>query len=275
MSRLARTVRTAARVALGLFVVWQFLFLLSSNLLSVEDAVRAALHKSPPVQRVAPDLFDGKGAAHATLRAVERVTERWAELTGQAQCWQLFAPDVADVIPFLAVELRWDDDRLPRAAARTAGRAPPAPPVLLPSENEPADPGRFFRAGRFRLRRYETTLDLAPAPGRPFDPRGEDWAAAVERDVRAGAEPMLAYLRWRLAAFRRARPDLPPPTQVVLHVRLYRVPPPPGPTPWRWEYLGQHRVARWLPGAPVPAGYLPVETYDPPSDSFVRLGRWP
>ncbi|HZY88938.1 MAG TPA: hypothetical protein VFE78_29200, partial [Gemmataceae bacterium] len=68
MSRLARTVRTAARGVLGLFVVWQLLFLLSSNLLSVEDAVRAALQKSPPAQRVAPDLFDGKGRVHDGLR---------------------------------------------------------------------------------------------------------------------------------------------------------------------------------------------------------------
>jgi hypothetical protein len=259
MSRLARTVRTAARGVLGLFVVWQLLFLLSSNLLSVEDAVRAALQKSPPAQRVAPDLFDGKGRVHDGLRAVERVTLRWAELTGQAQCWQLFAPDVADVIPFLAVELRWDDGR---------------PPVLLLSVNEPADPDRFVRLGHFRLRRYESTLDLAPPPGgAPFDPRGEDWAAAVERHVRAEAEPMLAYLRWRVAAFERQRPELSPPTEAVLCVRLYRVPSPPGPAPWRWEYLGQHRVARWLPGARVPAGYLPVETYDPSSDGFTRLGR--
>jgi hypothetical protein len=86
---------------------------------------------------------------------------------------------------------------------------------------------------------------------------------------------MLAYLGWKLAAFRRERPDLAPPTQVVLYVRLYRVPPPPGPTPWHWEFLGQHPVARWLPEVPVPAGLLPVEAYDPPSDSFVRLGRGP
>jgi hypothetical protein len=275
MARLARTVRTAARAVLGLFVVWQLLFLLSSNLLSVEDAVRAALQKSPAAQRVAPDLFEGKGRTHAALREVERVTQRWEEMTGQAQLWQLFAPDVADVIPFLAVELRWDDDRLPDDDAERVLPAP-CPPVLLLSDNEPADPACFFRVGRFRLRRYETTFDLTPPPGGGrFDPRGADWAAAVERVTRAEAEPLLAYLRWRQAAFQRQRPELPTPTQVVLHVRLYRVPPPPGPTPWRWEHLGQHRVARWLPGARVPPGLLPVETYDPQSDSFVRLGRAP
>ncbi len=261
MSRLAGAARTAARGALGLFVAGQLLFLLTSNLLSVEDAVRAALQKSPPAQRVAPDLFDGTGRAHAGLRAVERLTRRWEELTGQAQSWQLFAPDVADVVPFVAVELRWDGDRLP--------------PVLLLSENEPADPRRFFRLGHFRLRRYESTIDVAPLPGKPFEPRGEEWAALVERATREGAEAMRAYLRWRLAAFRRECPDLPPPTQAVLLVRLYRIPPPPGPRPWDWEYLGQHPVACWLPGVPVPPGFLPVETYDPAGDTFVRLRRWP
>jgi hypothetical protein len=260
MARLATTVRIAARGALGLFVVWQLLFLLASNLLSVEDAVRTALHKSPPAQRLAPDFFDGQGAAHAGLRAAERVTRRWEELTGQGQYWQLFAPDVADVIPFVAVELRWEDGR---------------PPRLLLSDNEPDDPSRFFRAGRFRLRRYESTLDCAPLPGRPFDPHGEEWAAAVESDVRARADAMAAYLGWRLAAFRREHPELPTPVEAVLLVRLYRVPPPPGPTPWHWEYLGQHPLARWLPGDRVPAGFLPVEAYDPASNSFVRLGRWP
>jgi hypothetical protein len=259
MPRLVRIAGTAARAALGLFVVWQLLFLLASNVLSVADAVRAALHKSPPAQRVAPDLFNGKGAVHAGFRSVERVTQLWEGLTGQGQYWQLFAPDVADVIPFLAVELRWEG----------------GPSEVLLSDNEPADPGHFFRAGRFRLRRYESTLDCSPLPGRPFDPDGDDWAAAIERDVRGGAESMAAYLRWRLAAFRREHPDLDTPTEVVLIVRLYRVPPPPGPRPWHWEYLGQHPLARWLPEAPVPAGYLPVEAYDPTSDSFVRLGRRP
>ena len=259
MSRLAAAVRGLARAALGLFVVGQFLFLLASNLLSVEDAVRAALQKSPPAQRVAPDLFDGKGRAHSGLRAVGRVTQRWEALTGQAQNWQLFAPDVVGVIPFLAVELHWDDGR---------------PPQTLRSDNEPADPDRFFRVGGFRLRRYESTLDVAPAPGKPFDPRGADWAAAIERDVRDRAGPMLADLRWRLAAFRREHPELPPPTQVVLCVRLHRVPPPPGPSPWRWDFLGQYPVSRWLPGAAAPPGYLPVEMYDPAGDGFVRLGRW-
>lgn len=272
MSRLAGTARAAARAALGLFVVWQLLFLLASNLLSVEDALRAALQKSPPAQRVAPDLFDGTGRAHAGLWAVERLTRRWEELTGQAQNWQLFAPDVADVVAFLAVELRWDDDRLPPG---TVAPDNPPPPVLLLSENEPADPNRFFRLGHYRLRRYESTIDVAPPPGQPFGPHGEVWAALVERAVREGAGPMRTYLRWRLAAFRREHPALPPPTQAVLCVRLYRIPPPPGPRPWHWEYLGQHPVARWLPGVAAPPDRLPVETYDPASDTFERLGRWP
>ena len=260
MATLAGTARTAARAALGLFVVGQLLFLLASNLLSVEDAVRAALRKSAPAQRVAPDLFDGSGRTHVGLHAVERVTRRWEEWTGQAQNWQLFAPDVADVVPFLAVELRWEDG---------------LPPWVLLSDNEPADIRRFVRVGRFRLRRYETTLELAPSPGQPLGPRGADWAADIESHVRARARPLLAYLRWRLATFRREHPYLPTPTQVVLCVRLYRVPPPPGPTPWQWEDLGQHPVARWRPGAVVPAGYLPVEAYDPTSERFERVRGWP
>ena len=49
--------------------------------------------------------------------------------------------------------------KLYRAAA--SGQRPmPYQPELLLSDNEPVNPRRFFRLGRFRLRKYESGLDL-------------------------------------------------------------------------------------------------------------------
>ena len=72
----------------------------------------------------------------------------------------------------------------------------------------------------------------------------------------------------------RANPGLPPPTQAILLVRAYKIPKPPGPDPWDWYDLGEHRVARWLPAAPLnPKDYQPVECYDPVEHHFVRLEK--
>src|SRR5438094_7623764 len=130
MRRLATLARTAARLALGLFVAWQLLFLLSANALDL--------------------------AGQGTAGPAGRLARTWGRLTGQPQTWQLFAPDVADLAGFPAVELRWGPGRS----------------RVLRSENEPADRHALFRAGRFRLRRYEPTLDVPPSPpGADVDPR--------------------------------------------------------------------------------------------------------
>jgi hypothetical protein len=82
------------------------------------------------------------------------------------------------------------------------------------------------------------------------------------------------YLRWRLRVYQRANPDLPAPTQVILLVRTYKVPKPPGPDPWDWYDLGEHRVARWLPAVPLdPDKYELVEFYDAVAGRFERLEK--
>jgi hypothetical protein len=183
--------------------------------------------------------------------ATRAVTGCWADLTGQPQSWSLFAPNVTDYLPFVEVELRWGGGR---------------PAVLLLSENEPADRDRFFRLGRFRLRRYESSVDVSPLPGRPFDPAGEDWRDQVAAAVANRWPHLLAYLRWRLEGFARDRPDLPRPGEVILCVHLFRIPGPPGPRPWDWEDLGRHPVARWRPAAgEAPAA---LDAYDPCAGRF-------
>jgi hypothetical protein len=214
--------RPVARVLVGLFVLGQAVFLLAAN--------AGAL----------------PGVSPETVSAVNSLTGPWADLTGQSQSWRLFAPDVADCVPFVTLDLRWHD----------------RPPWRLPALNEPADPRHFFRLGNFRIRRAESALDVAPAQCQGFEPSGAAWRATLQGEVAWKQAYAIAYLGWRLAAFRREHPDLPPPAEVVLSMHFYRIPPPPGPEPWDWDDLGVLPVARWRPGSAA------LDVYDPRTDDF-------
>jgi hypothetical protein len=110
----------------------------------------------------------------------------------------------------------------------------------------------FVHLGGFRLRKYEETITPGPPPpsfsvffGDQFDLEpNEVPAEAVYADT---AAKMVAYLRWRLAAFRRAHPERPPPSEVQLWLHTYDLPEPPGPDPWRWQDRNSVYVGRWLP----------------------------
>jgi len=127
MSRLGQKVNALARVLLGLFILWQLVYLPLVNAFNLE-------------------------ATLASSRWYEswlaRGTRSLGEATGQEQPWQLFAPNLVEVIPFTVVELFWDE--------------PGTPGVALLSDNEPTDRRHFFRVGQFRLRRAETVLEVAP-----------------------------------------------------------------------------------------------------------------
>jgi hypothetical protein len=233
-----RLLSAAGRLLLGAFVLWQVAFLGAALLANAGQAL---------------------GDPLGVRRAVENdVLRRYAEATGQRQSWELFAPDVADRFAFVGVELRWDDDGLapdPAPARVRPGAVPPVAPVFLPGKVEPADLNAFVRLGGCRIRKYETFIALDEVEGEVrFDaPAGDDPrpdARLVYPDV---ANQMHAYLRWRLAEFRRERPDLPPPTQVRLWVHSYRIPEPPGPEPWRWQDQGWDLVGVWVPESDAPA----------------------
>jgi len=273
--------RTLARALLTLFVLGQFLFLMSSNFLGVEEPLRECFkkwywkddwHKDVPV----PEYVEGKGEIHKTYYDKTRTyTKRWAQLTGQPQSWGLFAPYVGDELPFPAVELRWDDQDWPDWAARpTLSPQPPAPVVIL-SDNEPLDRHRYAKFGRLRLRKYEEQITpFAEIKDYVFVPETTAWQEKIQKKVRKESDCMYNYLRWRLQVYQRANPDLPPPTQVILLVRTFKIPQPPGPDPWDWYDQGEHRVARWLPSAPLdPKQYRYVERYDPLTGYFERMEK--
>jgi hypothetical protein len=252
--------RAAARLLLGLFVLGQVVFLLVSNLPGGEDALRRAARGSAWLREELSAWVAGEDGATQRLEPGIRAARRWSEWTGQHQPWQLFAPDLAEVVPFLVVVLSWDDHQ--------------HEPVTLLSENEPADRHRFFRLGRFRLRRAETALDIAPSsPADDFDPTTAAWRDTLWARVRADQVGFATYLRWRVARYRLLREEVPPPDEVRLLVRLYRIPPPPGPRPWDWQDLGEHPVLRWRAS---PAGQLHLfnmEVFDPVAGRFKKQGE--
>jgi hypothetical protein len=97
------------RFFLGLFILWQLFFLVSSNLLSLLPRARECWKDQKLVQTIAPDWSQAKGRVAGAENALMTTTTRWAEATGQPQNWSLFAPNVTSTIPFPAVEFCWED----------------------------------------------------------------------------------------------------------------------------------------------------------------------
>src|SRR5262245_53139373 len=137
--------RVLARVALGLFIVWQLLFLTLGNLAGAERGLFALLEKSrkengwlwqvltstPGGARTFGEWLDTPRPEESALgrlfRRSRKAADSWANWTGQEQGWGLFSPGVADYCCFPAVELRWHDHDQSQNEQE----------VVLRSDNEP------------------------------------------------------------------------------------------------------------------------------------------
>jgi hypothetical protein len=286
---------TTAQVFLGLFVLGQLLFLSAANCLSIinelrddqdDEDVQEVMRRDwkKIVNRVAPGWLEKKGHIHDALEVVRSVVIRWEELTNQPQYWKLFAPYISKDVTFVAVEFRWEE--VPNSAravhrplaalggsnplgvltltAAASQRPMPYQPELLLSENEPANPRQFFRAGRFRLRKYESGLDvvLRVKGNESLDRTVDRWRDQIKDKVEKDWDNMLPYLRLRLRDFRACFPERRPPDQVILLVRHYRIPKPEKFSE-KWYVPDTQPLARWQPGAEWVNGYLPIEYHIP------------
>jgi hypothetical protein len=273
----SRAIRWCASLGLGLFVLWQLLFLLGANFAEVaehyqehyQERAKRTNHRPAWVpESLAPRFdqwLDGRGRFHKAVKKTDKIASRWGEFLCQQQRWSLFAPGVWYETAFLAVEIRWDDGLPGQQALRDSQR----PPVYLRSENEPADINRFLRWGRFRLRKYEENLtpELGPASTETPGEARLSWKDRIESKVRDKSDTVLAYLRWRWQQYQQAHPDLPEPNQVILVVRTFHIPAPPGPEPWSWDGPDECPMARWQPRSDGAA----VEVYDPVAERFDTL----
>jgi len=295
----ATTRPTTRQVMLGLFIVWQIIFLVAANLLrplteyldraKVDDASVRALDDWVHIRDV--------------VRQTEAWFDRWVEMTEQPQAWSLFAPNVSANVTFHDVEFRWDEPiDSPNAFIQSLSQSSSGhaiegavlsvvantrigtnsrPPIWLASDNKPADVNSFFRIGKFRLRRVETNdlYVILTRHGYRADEVTADWRQRIRRIVADEAGPIQAYLRWRWEVLRGQRKLQEPPRQVVLWVQNYRIPAPPGPTPWTWEGPEDKQpIARWLiiGGSEEAGGICPplrgvLQGYDPAMGRFVPM----
>jgi len=128
---------------LGLFILWQAIFLFGYNLLDPADTFRRWLAERRPKyeeaqrngQPLERDLVKYEQAIHLplvgeyleewarerpeesrlgrVLRVPSDVVTWWVRRTGQEQGWGLFAPNTWTLTCFVSVELRWNDDLAP------------------------------------------------------------------------------------------------------------------------------------------------------------------
>jgi hypothetical protein len=263
-----QAVRWSAQLFLGLFVVWQLLFLIGANFGEVAERYQEYWKENEikpawiPASRRPQfeEWLNNEGRFYKSLKKVDQIASRWSELTGQHEQWSLFAPGVWDNAAFLAVEFRWDEGQ-PGQQESPGCRAPP---VYLLSENEPDNVNRYIRLGRFRLRKYEENLTPYLSERETASEAKLSWRDSIERKVRKRSEAINAYLRWRWYRYQDAHPELPEPNQVILHVRVYRIPAPEGPDPWTWDGPDVCPMARWRP----PANSASLEVYDPVAERF-------
>jgi hypothetical protein len=282
---------TLAQVLLGLFISWQFVFLPAANYLAFfphGQAEEGELSDS----RSAPSQADA-GPVQSAINLAAGITDAWAHLTGQAQAWWLFAPDVPRSATFPIVELRWDDavESIPCMASLTASLAAtsgiqdailwsglcPAPalsPVRLRTVLEPSDPRRYFRpqSSFDRLFHYETRLGLIASNcnKQTLAENTELWRSAFKERVRRQWRSMRAYLRWYVHHFQQEHPEAPPPKQAILIIRIYPIP-EPGQVSVEWPAPWEQPLARWQPDAPPQPDSLPVEAFDLVAQRFIRL----
>jgi hypothetical protein len=299
-----------AQILLGAFIVWQLFFLFAANVFRLLTEARDNPEHFPQdtvpvVEKVAPGFLKKEGQVHDLVEVITGLTKRWEQLTGQPQQWSLFAPGISSEATFVAVEFRWDEPAdsarglAPDLAALAAGNAleavalraaatrkpvmPHAPELML-SDNEPRDVNSYLRLGLFRLRKYESNLDvvLKKKENETEQQKKERWLRKIEDKMRRDWDCILAYLKWRKEAFKRAHPDLPPPRQVIMHVRRYDIPKPTGnEEPWGWDGPHSEPMARWQPppddraGARVhwQAGFRELEMYNPVTGRFESMPR--
>jgi hypothetical protein len=290
---------TGPRLLLGAFILWQLTFLFGINFLEIINWARDEIPKDKDyaqgIERVFPGWPSESGHFHDLTDLADKITRRYAQLTGQTQGWSLFAPNIGRQIVFPAVLVRWDEDPssalalsrplsplaatnpLEAGSLRAAGAAVqpapvPAAPVTILSANEPKDIHSYFRVGNFRLRRLESNLTVVLAQGDEETPAeaAKRWRERINKLLDREAAPVQAYLRWRWDSYRKAHPEVPPPKQLILVMRRYAIVAPEKAPPY-WEGPFTVPVARVQPQVQWAEDRSPLERYNPVTQRFQEV----
>jgi hypothetical protein len=170
----------------GLFVLWQVVFIVVTNCLELV----------PRKIRPQVSLF-----------------EKWSDLTGQRQGWGFFTPHAPRQSAFLKVELRWPD-----RVEELYSQFEPADPYRYFQPLLVSDRLYNVEWKIAILQEYWTEERLAANP--------EIWRQYMAWAIRLGGNAVHSYLHLRLRHFQSAHPEMPAPQQVILYTRLYEMPPP-------------------------------------------------
>jgi hypothetical protein len=284
------------QVFLGLFIVGQLFFLVSSNLIGflTDNRTEMGPEARQVTETLAPGWLEEKGHVWHLLDYLAKTDKMWAQATGQLQIWSLFAPTVGRECVFPAVELRWDDvplsaPALARALAILAATNPwesaclaetiaatpvPPPAELLLSANEPVHLERYLRWGNFRLRRYEAgfVITLRPHEGESAAETHERWSGRIRGHVAEYGEILQGYLRWRVGQAMAQWPRREQPRQLILFLRRYHINDYEEAPPF-WQGPAVVPLARWQPAATWGTGNQPLEWYDPLTRRFKSLHK--
>ncbi len=172
------------QVLLGLFILAQIAFLITSNFLGFVRWLPGQKRPQPNelINRLAPRFADEEGHGWQWTEQIESNLRCWTDLTGQDQNWSLFAPSISKETSFPAVLLGWDDPNTDGPAFKGApilldgrngfhidalsvdAKAKARGMELLLSDNEPADLHRYLRIGNCRIRKFEGELAFNPQP---------------------------------------------------------------------------------------------------------------
>ena len=290
---------TTRQVWLGVFIIFQLLFLVLANLLGMIKEARSYFPEEwkPTAELLVPGWTKEEGHYWEGANIVDKALRRYAQATGQYQEWSLFAPSVGDSCAFPAVQFVWDDD--PRSAPAQARplatlaaadplqaatlwqaflgqpqRMPAAPETFL-SDNEPRDLHGYVRWGNFRLRRYENNLALILLywSEETVKETEERWRDRIERHVRENYDILLAYMRWRVdALLPKNDSSVDRPSQVILLMRSYKILAPDDPQ-GPWQGPTEVPIARWQPHVVWDSAHRPLEWYNPVTKMFESLRK--
>jgi hypothetical protein len=166
----------------------------------------------------------------------------------------------------------WDAIHIGALAHARQHDIPSRVEVVL-SANEPDDVRAFVRYKNCRVRRIEGDLYLGLQPYDEESPitTAERTSRRVRNLVRDYHDSVHAYMRWRLKAWQTAHPDQPPPKQVLLFQRGYRI---HGPEEESFDWDGPilYPMARWQPDRKA-EGYYAVETFDFSEHRFLPISK--
>lgn len=248
-------------VLLGLFILFQLIYLPLSNLVQL-------VPREIPPQKSGLDIRvqrDGRITENRVMQnavnTVGTAIDRYGQLSGQVQAWSLFAPDFGTQTIHPVVEFEFFDgtDRYL---------------MCSDSPNLRVDPDNYFRwpGSHSRMVGYEFLLCVVywGFNEDSLQQHGPAWRDAIRRHVLRIQKPLLAYFRLNLAMLKKAHPDLPQPRSATLKVSIH-----PSPAPGQRERPPPFTMllARWNPDRKDDPTYLPVEAFDPVARTFAPIER--